>query len=79
MNITLFLLDKLAKYLVGGVPFESAKRVAADLDNKDLTGAEKKEAAKKELISFGYSLSSFLLNSAIELAVIYIGAKAGKK
>ena len=79
MKIGLFLLDKLAKWLVGGVPFESAKRVTAALDSAELTGPQKKAIAIDELKKFGYGLTSFLFNSAVELAVIYIGIQAGKK
>lgn len=79
MNIGLFLLERFSKWLVGGVTFESSKRITQALENADLKGYEKKEIAKTELKKLGYSLTSFLLNSAIELAVIYIGLQAGKK
>lgn len=79
MNIGIFLLDKFSKWLVGGVAFESSKRVTTALEDSNLKGYEKKEIAKTELKKLGYSLTSFLLNSAIELAVIYIGLQAGKK
>jgi hypothetical protein len=79
MKVWLILLDKFAKWCVGGVPFESAKRVTAALDNASITGPQKKEIAIHELKTLGYDLTSFLLNSAIELAVIYIGLQAGKK
>lgn len=79
MNIGIFLLERFSKWLVGGVAFESSKRITGTLENADLKGYEKKEIAKDELKKLGYSLTSFLLNSAIELAVIYIGLQAGKK
>lgn len=76
MKVLPVIIEKFAKYRVGGVVFESAKRITESLDNKDLSNEEKKAIAVGQLKAYGYELTGFLFNLAIELAVDYLRAKA---
>jgi len=78
MKINAIAINSFAKWLVGGVPFESAKRIVAGLNDRDMTGEMKRGLALEELKALGYSLAGFLMNLAIELAVAYM-KEIGKK
>ena len=72
MKVSAIAINSFAKWIIGGVPFEAAKGIVTELNDKDLTGEEKRQAAVKTLQTFGYALAGFLVNLAIELAVCYI-------
>jgi len=75
MKIAPMAINSFAKWLVGGVPFESAKRIVQDLNNTNMTGAQKRDAAFHELGLLGYSIAGHLLNLAIELAVAWLKSR----
>jgi hypothetical protein len=75
MNIKAIIIDQFAKQLVGGVVFESAKRIASALDNKEFAGKEKRELALKELGNLGYAAASWVISLAVELAVAWLRSK----
>ena len=75
MNIKAIVINQFAKQLVGGVVFESAKRIAGTLDSKEFSGKEKRELALKELGNLGYAAASWVISLAIELAVAYLRTK----
>jgi len=78
VKITPIVIDKFAKFIVGGVPFESMKRVVATLDDADLSGSAKRAAALAEFKKFSYLLTDFLVNLAVELAVAWLKSRNGK-
>jgi hypothetical protein len=80
MKLVPYILDRFVKtFLTGGAPFESAKRIVKSLDNEDLTNEEKKFLAVTQLKTFGYKLMGFVVSAAIDLAVVYLRLKTGKK
>jgi len=78
MKILPLLIERLAKFMLNGVVFESAKRVVLTLENSGLSGEQKKKNAIDELIKIGYALTSFALSAAIELAWMWMQAQSGK-
>lgn len=77
MSIKGIIIEKFAKWYVGGVPFESMKRTVAIVADLELTDKQKKAKAIDEIEKLGYALGNFLLNIGIELALGYF--KAQKK
>lgn len=75
MKVTPFIIERFAKFVIGGVPFESMKRIVADWDNEALTGEEKRKAVLHEFATLGYAIASWLVNLGIELAVAYLRKK----
>jgi hypothetical protein len=75
MKIIPFLIEKTAKAIIGGVPFESAKTIVGTLNDSNLSNEEKRSQAIEELKSYGYKLAGYLINLAIELAVTYFKEK----
>ena len=78
MNIKALIIERFAKFMIGGVPFESMKRIVADYNDADMTGAQKREAATQEFLTMGYALAGVLINLAIELAVVWLRSREGK-
>jgi len=78
MNIKGIIIEKFAKWYIGGVHFESIKRVVASLMDSSLSGQAKQVVAINEIKKFGYDLSNFLINLGIELALGYLKAQANK-
>jgi len=78
MKILPFMIERLAKFMLNGVVFESAKRIVLTIENSELTGTQKKSAAIDELIKIGYALTGFALSAAVELAWMWMQAQAGK-
>jgi len=78
MSIKGIVIEKFAKWYIGGVHFESIKRVVAGLMDSSLSGQAKQVIAINEIKKFGYDLSNFLINLGIELALGYLKAQANK-
>lgn len=76
MKITPFVIEIFAKFIVGGVPFESMKRIVTGLENKSITNESKRFIAIDEFKKMGYALAGVLVNLAVELAVIWLKSKA---
>jgi len=72
MKVGAIAINLFAKQLVGGVPFEAAKGIVQDLNDKDMTGEQKRAAAVARLHELGYALAGFLVNLAVELAVAWL-------
>lgn len=75
MSIKGIIIEKFAKWYVGGVPFESMKRVVGIVANLELTNKQKKAKAIDEIEKLGYALGDFLLGIGIELALGYLKAQ----
>jgi len=78
MKVSAIAINSFAKWIVGGVPFAAAKNIVTELNDTDMTGEEKRQAAVKTLKTFGYALAGFLVNLAIELAVAWVKAQSSK-
>jgi hypothetical protein len=76
MSIKGIIIEKFAKWYVGGVPFESMKRTVAIVSDLELTNKQKKAKAISEIEKLGYALGDFLLGIGIELALGYLKAQA---
>lgn len=76
MKVTPFVIDRFAKFIFGGVPFESMKRIVADWNDSLMTGAEKRQGVLEEFASLGYALAAWLVNLGLELAVAWLKSKA---
>lgn len=78
MKVTPFVIDRFAKFAIGGVPFESMKRIVADVNNSALSSAEKRQAVLHEFASLGYALAQSMVRLGLELAVAWMKSKAEK-
>jgi len=72
MSVKGIIIEKFAKWYVGGVPFESMKRVVNSLWDASLTNKQKKAKAVAEVEALGYALGDFLLDTGIQLALGYL-------
>jgi len=78
MKITPLIIERFAKFIMGGVPFESMKRIVADHNNATMYGSEKRRAVLNEFASLGYSLAESMINLGLELAVVWLKSKQSK-
>jgi hypothetical protein len=76
MKIAPIAINSFAKFILGGVPFESMKRIVSGLSDKDLSGAQKRNAAIDEFVTLGYALAGWLVNLGVELAVAWLKSKS---
>jgi hypothetical protein len=76
MKVAPIIIERFATWLIGGVPFQSAKRIVAALNDKDMSNTAKRYKAVSELESLGYEIGELLVNLAIELAVAWLKSKA---
>ena len=76
MKLTPIIIERFAKFIVGGVPFESMKRIVTGLDNSTLSGDNKRFIAVEEFTKMGYALAGALVNLAVELAVVWLKSKS---
>ena len=77
MKLTPLIIERFAKFILGGVPFESMKRIVRSVNNEALTGAEKRNMAYKEFTTLGYELAEWMVNLGIELAVAWLKSRPG--
>lgn len=78
MSVKGIVIERFAKWYIGGVHFETIKRVVASLMDSSLSGQAKQTIAINEIKKFGYDLSNFLINLGIELALGYLKAQSNK-
>jgi hypothetical protein len=75
VNIKAIVIGRFAKFMLGGVAFESMKRIVADVNSSAMSGAEKRQAALEEFARLGYALADCLVNLGLELAVAWLKGK----
>lgn len=75
MKVAPFVIERFAKWIVGGVEFETVKRVSSQYHEAGMTGEEKRQTVLNEMKLYSYALGGFLLNLAIELAVAWLKSK----
>lgn len=72
MNIRQAIIESFAKWLIGGAAFAALKRMVLDIaPANNLTGAEKRDAVLNEFAGLGYSLAGSLVNTGLELALVW--------
>ena len=70
MDLKIYVIERAIKWLVGGELFSFITGAVEDINNKDISGEDKKAAVfngAKELFS---NFASVLINIAIEVAVL---------
>jgi hypothetical protein len=78
VNIKQFAIQQFASFLLSGLTFKRIQRVVANIDNSELSGDQKRQAAFDEARSIGLDLATWLLNLGIELAVAWLKSQAAK-
>ena len=79
MALKATIISSFAKIILGSALFERIKATVIRVDDKDVSGKEKREAVLSELKVIGISAASYLLNLGIELAVSWLRTQAEKK
>jgi hypothetical protein len=78
MNIVSLIIERFSKYMLGGVAFESVKRIVTALESKTLSNQEKRSLAIDEMLKLGYGLTEEAIGVAVWLAVRYFKGKVAK-
>lgn len=66
------LVELVAKTIAGGVEFSAMRSLVADMEDKNLSGSEKREKVLEGFAQIGYGLAGWVVNALLELAIIYI-------
>ncbi len=72
MDIKIVVLERAVKWLVGGELMEFVKAAVAMMDNKDMTGEEKRERVIFEAKAFIANSTTTFISIAIEVAVLIL-------
>ena len=70
MNMKSYMLDKVIGWIIGGDIFMDIKNIVMGLLEEDIPGNEKRAKAIRQAKALGTTLATFLLNLAIEAAVM---------
>ena len=72
-----YLIDYAAKLLIDNQLWAHAKLAVQTVatNNSDLSGEQKHQIAKEQILEFIGDIAASLINLAIELAVIYLKSK----
>ena len=78
MDLKVFLLERVIKWLIGGAAFDYIKTSVELINNEDMTGEEKRAKVVEDAKKLFGNLATFLINLAIEVAVTSLKAKLGE-
>ena len=78
MDYKLFILENIAKWLLGGDLMDFVKNEVEIINNKDISGEEKRDWVINEAKTFFADASIYLINFAIEVAVLILKAQTGE-
>ena len=78
MDFKLYVLEKTVKWLVGGDLLAFIQKEVEAVNNENLTGEEKRRLVIKEAKKFFTGAGTFLINLAIEVAVLILKAQIGE-
>jgi hypothetical protein len=78
VNIKAIAIEQFASFLLSGLTFKRIRKIVEAIDNKNLTGEQKRLAAIDGAKNIGIDLAGWLLNLGIELAVAWLKSKAEK-
>lgn len=79
MALKATIISSFAKFLLGSDTFDRVKAVVLRQEDKDLSGAQKREAAFAEIKLIGMGIATWAVNLAIELSVSWLRTQADKK
>lgn len=79
MALKATIISSFAKFLLGSDTFDRVKAVVLRQEDKDLSGAQKREAAFEEIKLIGMGIATWAVNLAIELSVSWLRTQADKK
>jgi len=71
-------LEWILKKLTNGDLVKVTKQLVSNINDKNMTGAEKRAWVEKELKALFGEFSTFILNLAIEISVAVVKAQIGK-
>lgn len=71
-----YIIERFARFLLGGLTFSRIKGVVERLADSSLSGEEKRQLAFKTILDIGIDISTWLINLGIELAVSALKTKA---
>jgi hypothetical protein len=71
----IFLLKRVVNWLVGGELFSQIIEIVEGLANETISSEEKRATAKRRIRAIGSSVSEFLINLALEAAVVILKSK----
>ena len=72
MVIKRFIIDQLVSAFDVGVQFAAIKSLVADLENSELSGAERKAKVIADFEAIGYGLAGWLVDTLLQLALLYV-------
>ena len=72
------LIDTAAKMLLDGKIYALAKTFVRDAASTELSGPEKKEKVKSDILEIIGDVAENILNLAIEIAVLYLKSQGAK-
>lgn len=75
MKLIPIVITSFANVVIGNFNWERVKAVVVRMDDKDLSGEEKRHLALKEIKIVGVDVAKWALNLAIELAVAWLRSK----
>jgi len=78
MEFKLMILEKVTSWLVGGGLFDFIKNEVEIINDTTMTGEEKRKMVQDEAKKFFGDTTMFLINLAIEVAVVILNEKAGE-
>ena len=73
-----YMLEKIVAWLVGGSLFEDIKQVVVTLMNSEMPGERKREIALRRIKAMAADSATFMLNLAIEAAVVVLKQESNK-
>jgi len=77
-GVKIMLLDRVVKWLVGGDLMNTVKQLVSIANEKEWSGEEKRKYVQQEVVKFISNASMFLVNLAIEVAVVIMKSRMGQ-
>lgn len=78
MDLKLFFLNNIIKWLIGGDAFDYIRGAVAVINNSEMSGDEKRAKVLADTKKLFGNVATFLINLAIEAAVTSLKAKLGE-
>lgn len=78
MKIKPFVIERFAKFLLGGSVFTAIQQIVSVAEQTELSGDEKRKYAFNQIVQIGYDLADWLVNLGIELAVAWLNERVSR-
>lgn len=72
MVIIRYLVSQLGAALANERQWSAMKSLVADLENSELTGAERKVKVLADFEAIGYEIAGWLAETLLQLALLYV-------